>query len=347
MAHTVLRMPYTVIAEDLRKAFGGRPVLDGVDLAIERGSVFALLGPNGAGKTTLVKILATLTRPDAGRATIAGHDLLEDPDGVKRAISLTGQYAAVDDVLTGRENLEMMAGLLHLPRRTARARVTELLAEFDLTDAQHRRVKTYSGGMRRRLDLAASMIEPPELLFLDEPTTGLDPRSREQLWGTVRHLGEQGVTTLLTTQYLEEADQLADTVAMLRDGRIVAQGTPEELKASLGTEIVRLRFAEPGDYRAARGALRALDADAEAGDDELILDVATDGTAACLRELLETLAATGAATPRVSTHRPSLDDVFMSLTASANLPPSATGGSAHSPGRFGRVANPARMENAR
>jgi ABC-2 type transport system ATP-binding protein len=305
-----------------------RRALDGVDLTVEAGSVHGLLGPNGAGKTTLVKILATLTRPDAGRATIAGHDLLEDPDGVKRAISLTGQYAAVDDVLTGRENLEMMAGLLHLPRRTARARVTELLAEFDLTDAQHRRVKTYSGGMRRRLDLAASMIESPELLFLDEPTTGLDPRSREQLWGTVRHLGEQGVTILLTTQYLEEADQLADTVAMLRDGRIVAQGTPEELKASLGTEIVRLRFAEPGDYRAARGALRALDADAEAGDDELILDVATDGTAACLRELLETLAATGAATPRVSTHRPSLDDVFMSLTASA-------------------ATTPARMENAR
>ncbi|WP_163548425.1 ATP-binding cassette domain-containing protein [Candidatus Frankia nodulisporulans] len=320
-------MSYTVIAEGIRKSFGAQVVLDGVDLALDRGSVFGLLGPNGAGKTTLVRILATLMRPDSGRATVAGHDLLTDPVGVKGAISLTGQYAAVDDVLTGRENLEMMAGLLHLGRRAARARAAELLAEFDLTDARDRRVRTYSGGMRRRLDLAASMIRRPELLFLDEPTTGLDPRSREQLWGTVRHLAAQDVTILLTTQYLEEADQLADTVGMLTAGRIVARGTPDELKSSLGTEIVRLRFP---DARAYQSALAALAPSAggtgftiEAADDgALRIDIPTDGSSARLRDLLDLLVATGGSTaagsPRVSTHRPSLDDVFLALTGTAD-----------------------------
>ncbi|MCM3884069.1 ATP-binding cassette domain-containing protein [Frankia sp. R82] len=352
-------MSYTVVAEGIRKAFGGQVVLDGVDLALERGSVFGLLGPNGAGKTTLVRILATLVRPDSGRATVAGHDLLTDPVGVKGVISLTGQYAAVDDVLTGRENLEMMAGLLHLGRRAARARAAELLAEFDLTDAQDRRVKTYSGGMRRRLDLAASMIRRPELLFLDEPTTGLDPRSREQLWGTVRHLAAQDVTILLTTQYLEEADQLADTVGMLTAGRIVARGTPEELKSSLGTEIVRLRFPDARAYQAALAALTpsapassafapALGVPAvsvrtvagavvagsgftiEAADDGAFsIDIPTDGSSARLRDLLDLLVAaggsTGAGSPRVSTHRPSLDDVFLALTDTALTDTALTG----------------------
>jgi ABC-2 type transport system ATP-binding protein len=307
-------MPYTVVADGIRKSYGGQVVLDGVDLAIERGSVFALLGPNGAGKTTLVRILATLLRPDAGRAVIAGHDLLGDPVGVKRSISLTGQYAAVDDVLTGRENLEMMARLLHLPRRTIRARTAELLAEFDLVEAQDRRVRTYSGGLRRRLDLAASMIKRPELAFLDEPTTGLDPRSREQLWGTVRRLVDEGVTILLTTQYLEEADRLADTVAMLTGGRIIAQGPPEELKSSLGAEIVRLRFGDVTGYRA---ALAHLGPDrADRSDDRLwSVDVATGGSAAEVHALLGRLATAGAPATAVSTHRPSLDDVFLSLTA--------------------------------
>jgi ABC-2 type transport system ATP-binding protein len=223
-------MAYTVIAEGLTKTFGDQRVLDRVDLAIEAGSVFALLGPNGAGKTTTVRILATLVRPDAGTATIAGHDLLSDPFGVRRTISLTGQYAAVDDVLTGEENLRMMARLLHLSRREARQRAAELLDAFGLADAADTRVKAYSGGMRRRLDLAISMIARPALLFLDEPTTGLDPRSRAQLWDVVRGFADQGVTVLLTTQYLEEADQLADTVAVLHHGRIVAQGSPAELK---------------------------------------------------------------------------------------------------------------------
>jgi ABC-2 type transport system ATP-binding protein len=228
-------MTYTVQARGLRKEFGGRAaggtaVLDGVDLDVETGTVFALLGPNGAGKTTLIRILATLLRPDSGTATVAGHDLLSDPQGVRRAISLTGQNAAVDEVLTGKENLRMMGRLRHLPRQEARDRANSLLGAFGLMNAGNKRVKAYSGGMRRRLDLAISMITPPELLFLDEPTTGLDPRSRNQLWDVVRGLAADGVTVLLTTQYLEEADQLADTIALLHHGRIIAQGTPDELK---------------------------------------------------------------------------------------------------------------------
>ncbi|MGH3167908.1 MAG: ABC transporter ATP-binding protein [Trebonia sp.] len=223
-------MSYTVNARGIRKRLGGQLVLDDVDLDVETGTIFALLGPNGAGKTTLIRILATLLRPDAGAATIAGHDLLADPRGVRAAISLTGQYTAVDDVLTGEENLRMMARLRHLSRSRARARAAELLAAFRLGDAAGERVKTYSGGMRRKLDLAISVITPPALLFLDEPTTGLDPRSRGQLWDVVRGLSADGVTVLLTTQYLEEADQLAGRVAVLHHGRVVAQGTPGELK---------------------------------------------------------------------------------------------------------------------
>ena len=286
-------------------------MLDHVDLALETGSVLALLGPNGAGKTTMVRILATLVRPDAGTATIAGHDLISDPVGVKRSISLTGQYAAVDEVLTGQENLEMMGQLLRLSRREARIRAHALLREFDLIDARDRRVKTYSGGMKRRLDLAISMIKQPELLFLDEPTAGLDPRSREQLWGTVRRLVAQGVTVLLTTQYLDEADQLADTVAVLDHGRIVARGAPEELKASLGTEIVRLEFADPTSYRAALGRLH------HARTDEVLraIDVATGGTADEVLRMLGRLEDAGTPAVKVSTFRPTLDDVFIALTS--------------------------------
>jgi ABC-2 type transport system ATP-binding protein len=227
-------MTYTVNALGIRKAFRGKTALDGVDLAVPAGQIVALLGPNGAGKTTLIRILATLLRPDAGTATVAGHDLLADPVGVRRSISLTGQYAAVDDMLTGEENLRMMARLRQLGPREARDRAARLLAEFDLGDARRRLVKTYSGGMRRRLDLAASLIARPELLFLDEPTTGLDPRSRDQLWMAVKDLAADGVTVLLTTQYLAEAEQLADRVAVLHRGRIVAAGTAAELKSTVG-----------------------------------------------------------------------------------------------------------------
>jgi ABC-2 type transport system ATP-binding protein len=286
-------------------------VLDQVDLALETGSVLALLGANGAGKTTMVRILATLIRPDAGTAKIAGHDLLSDPGAVKRAISLTGQYAAVDDVLTGQENLEMMGQLLRLSRPAARARARALLAEFDLTHARDRRVKAYSGGMKRRLDLAISMIERPELLFLDEPTTGLDPRSREQLWSTVRRLVDEGVTVLLTTQYLEEADQLADTVAVLDHGRVVARGTPQQLKASIGTEMVRLQFADEAGYKAALGRLSP----ARTDDRLRTIDVATSGAAGEVLTMLGRLEDAGTPALKVSTYRPSLDDVFLALTA--------------------------------
>jgi ABC-2 type transport system ATP-binding protein len=304
-------MAYTVITDSICKSFGDQVALDHVDLALQTGSVLALLGPNGAGKTTMVRILATLVRPDAGTATIAGHDLLSDPVGVKGSISLTGQYAAVDDVLTGQENLEMMGQLLRLSRSAARTRARALLSEFDLTHARDRRVKTYSGGMKRRLDLAISMIEQPELLFLDEPTTGLDPRSREQLWGTVRRLVEDGVTVLLTTQYLEEADQLADTVAVLDHGRVVARGTPEELKASLGAEMVRLQFADPISYKGALGRVNP----ARTDDHLRTIDVATDGTAVELLRMLGRLEDGGTPAVKVSTYRPSLDDVFLAFTS--------------------------------
>ena len=249
-------MTYTVNVAGLRKAFGDKQVLDGVDLTVPRGRIVALLGQNGAGKTTLIRILATLLRPDAGAATIAGHDLLADPAGVRRAISLTGQYAAIDDMLTGEENLRMMARLRHLPSREARERADRLLAEFDLEDARRRLVKTYSGGMRRRLDLAVSLIAQTELLFLDEPTTGLDPRSRDRLWSAVAGLARRdGLTVLLTTQYLMEAEQLADTVAVLHQGRIVAAGTPGQLKSALGAasldEVFLALTAEAGDDHAA------------------------------------------------------------------------------------------------
>jgi len=303
-------MPYTVSVSGITKSFGGHLALDHVDLAIDTGSVFALLGPNGAGKTTMVRILATLVRPDAGTATVAGHDLLADPAGVRRSISLTGQYAAVDDKLTGQENLEMMARLLHLPRRAVRARAAELLAVFDLEDARDRRVGTYSGGMKRRLDLAISMIERPELVFLDEPTTGLDPRSRDQVWGTVRDLADDGVTILLTTQYLEEADQLADMIAMLDRGQVVARGTADQLKSSIGTEVIRLQFGDRDSYNRALGQLDAVRADRRLH----ILEIASNGSAAQVRGLLSHLEAAGAPALKVSTHRPSLDDVFLSLT---------------------------------
>jgi ABC-2 type transport system ATP-binding protein len=303
-------MTYTVKAAGICKSFGGQTALDDVGLAAEGGSILALLGPNGAGKTTLVRILATLIHPDAGTATIAGHDLLTDPAGVKRSISLTGQYAAIDDKLTGQENLGMMARLWHLSRREAEIRAGELLDAFDLRAVCDRRASTYSGGMRRRLDLAMSMVERPQLLFLDEPTTGLDLRSREQLWGTIRGLADQGVTILLTTQYLEEADQLADTIAVLDQGRIVARGTASQLKASLGTEVVRLQFASAASYERAVASLRAVRTDRRLR----AIEIETSGSAAEVHELLGRLQDVGTPAVRLSIRRPTLDDVFLSLT---------------------------------
>jgi ABC-2 type transport system ATP-binding protein len=307
-------MTYTVSARALTKSFDGRTALDHVDLDIATGTVLALLGPNGAGKTTMVRILATLIRPDAGTAIVAGHDLLDDPAGVKRQVSLTGQFVAVDEVLTGRENLEMMGRLLHLSRPRARRRADELLAEFDLADAGDRRVGSYSGGMKRRLDLAASMIEHPRLLFLDEPTTGLDPRSREALWATIGCLVDEGVTVLLTTQYLEEADRLAREIAVLDHGKIVARGTPGELKARLGGGVrVRLQYAERAGYEAALEELRPAAADEQL----LTIELLTGGSGPELHELLGRLERVGAPAHRVAADGPSLDDVFLSLTTAA------------------------------
>lgn len=303
-------MSYTVEAAGLSKSFGHHAVLDRVDLTLEQGRVLALLGPNGAGKTTLVRILATLLRPDAGAATIAGHDLLGDPVGVKRSISLTGQFAAVDDVLTGRENLEMMAQLLRVPRRAVEATVAGLLDGFDLTVAADRRAGTYSGGTKHRLDLAISMISRPAVVFLDEPTNGLDPRSRDQLWRTVRGMAGEGVSVLLTTQYLQEADQLADTAAMLDHGRIVASGTPEELKSELGGEVVRLQFADATAVQRAAALLPEADLDERLH----VLEVPTNGAASAVYSMLGRLETAGAPAVKVSVHRPTLDDVFFSLT---------------------------------
>ena len=297
-------------AVDLRKRFGELAVLDGVDLTVPAGSVFALLGPNGAGKTTMVNIFATLLRPDAGRVEIAGHDLARDPQGVRGAIGVTGQFSAVDGLLTGEENLRLIADLRHLGRREGRRRVADLLDRFGLAEAAGRKVSTYSGGMKRRLDLAMTLLGDPRLIFLDEPTTGLDPRSRREMWDMIGELVAHGVTIFLTTQYLDEADRLADRVAVLDHGRIVAEGTPDELKRRAPGRHVRLQFA---DTETARRAGRMLGT-AALDEAAATLDVPDDGSAASLRALLNSLDDAGIEPGRVSIHDAGLDDVFLALT---------------------------------
>ena len=297
-----------ITVRELRKSYGDKVVLAGIDLDVKAGSVFALLGPNGAGKTTIVNILSTLIRPDAGSATVAGADLAENPDGVRRAIGVTGQFSAVDDLLTGEENLMLMADLHHLPRSAGRAKAAELLARFELTDVAKKVPTTYSGGMRRKLDLAMTLVGDPKVIFLDEPTTGLDPRSRQTMWDIVRDLVADGVTIFLTTQYLDEADHLADRIAVLDQGRILAAGTPDELKRRVPGGHVRLTFA---DTEAMRHA--ATDLDASTMDEETVsLQVPTDGSVASLRALLDRL--DGVAVDGIAMHTPDLDDVFLALT---------------------------------
>jgi ABC-2 type transport system ATP-binding protein len=299
-------------AVGLTKTYDAVTVLSGLDLEVDRGSVFALLGPNGAGKTTTVRLLATLTTPDGGRAAVAGHDVVRERSQVRRAISLTGQYAALDALQTGTENLRMMARLAGLPPRAARRRAGELLDRFDLVAAGDRRVATYSGGMRRRLDLAASLVRRPEVLFLDEPTSGLDPRSRQQMWNLVGELTATGVTVLLTTQYLEEADRLADRIAVIDRGAIVAQGTAAELKATVAGQRLDLTLADDTAYRSLEARLgpRAVTRDPLTRT----LGVATDGDAAGVRGLLDELDPGEDLVVRFAIHTASLDDVFMSLT---------------------------------
>ncbi len=281
----------------LRKSFGGVAVLGGIDLRAETGSVFALLGPNGAGKTTLISILATLVRPDAGSATVCGHDVVRDPEAVRRSISLTGQSAAVDEVLTGEENLRMMARLAGFGAQEARGRARELIERFELGDAARKRVRTCSGGMRRRLDLALSLVATPPVIFLDEPTTGLDTRSRQGLWAAILDLARLGTTVLLTTQYLEEADRLADRIAVIDHGAVVAEGTAAELKARVGGEVVELT----------------------APDGEVVRELPTDGSVAGLRAAIDELDALGVPGAAIGIRRPTMDDVFLALTASATL----------------------------
>jgi ABC-2 type transport system ATP-binding protein len=299
-----------ILAVGLRKAYGEHVVLDDVDLRVPAGSVYALLGPNGAGKTTTVNILSTLVRADAGTSRVAGHDVDHDADGVRTAIGVTGQFSAVDNLLTGRENLRLMADLHHLGRGPGRRRVEELLDRFGLTDAAGRPASTYSGGLRRRLDLAMTLIGNPRVIFLDEPTTGLDPRSRREVWQFVRELVRGGVTIFLTTQYLEEADQLADRIAVLDGGRLVAEGTPDELKRLVPGGHVRLRFAGAGDLDSAARALAGSSRD----DQGLTLLVPSDGSVGALRAVLARLDDAAVDVEDLSVHAPDLDDVFLALT---------------------------------
>jgi ABC-2 type transport system ATP-binding protein len=299
-----------ISVNDLRKAYGDHVVLDGIGFEVEPGSVFALLGPNGSGKTTTVNILSTLLPADGGSAKVAGHDVFGNPDAVRQTIGVTGQFSAVDNLLTGRENLRLMADLLHVGRRNAKRRAQELLEQFDLVEAADKAAATYSGGMKRRLDLAMTLVGEPRLIFLDEPTTGLDPRSRRAMWLIVRQLAERGVTIFLTTQYLEEADRLADQIAVLDHGRIVTEGTPEQLKRSIHGGHIVLTFP---DLRSLAAARRVLDVGAD-GDDTLTLRVPMDGTVPTLRTLITQLDEHGIDLDDLSIHTPDLDDVFFAVT---------------------------------
>ncbi|AVV47133.1 ATP-binding cassette domain-containing protein [Streptomyces sp. ID05-04B] len=300
----------------LRKSYGDKTVLDGIDLHIPAGSVFALLGPNGAGKTTVVKILSTLITADGGRAQVAGHDVAGAPDGVRAAIGVTGQFSAVDGLITGEENMLLMADLHHLSKREGRRVAAELLERFDLAGAAKKPASTYSGGMKRRLDIAMTLVGGPRIIFLDEPTTGLDPRSRHTMWQIIRELVSGGVTVFLTTQYLEEADELADRIAVLHDGRIAAEGTADELKRLIPGGHVRLRFVEPAAYRSAASAL----SDVTRDDETLTLRIPGDGSQRALRSLLDRLDSAGVEADELTVHTPDLDDVFFALTGPAGIP---------------------------
>jgi ABC-2 type transport system ATP-binding protein len=299
-----------IAATGLRKSFGDQVVLDGLELNVRQGTVFSLLGANGAGKTTTVKILSTLISADAGDVQVAGHDLAREPDAVRAAIGVTGQFSAVDNLLTGEENLLMMADLHHLARGEGRRRAAQLLERFDLTEAARKSVSTYSGGMRRRLDLAMTLVGTPRVIFLDEPTTGLDPRSRRTMWQIIRDLVASGVTIFLTTQYLEEADELADRIAVLDRGRAVAEGTAEELKRRIPGGHVRLRFADPQRLDAAMRVLGQASRD----NDALALRVPSDGSLRSLKTLIGRLDDRAIEVDELSVHTPDLDDVFLALT---------------------------------
>ncbi|GIJ47164.1 daunorubicin resistance protein DrrA family ABC transporter ATP-binding protein [Virgisporangium aliadipatigenens] len=319
-------MPTTAIsAIGLHKSYGDSVVLDGLDIEVPAGTIFALLGPNGAGKTTTVHILATLISADAGEVRVAGHDLSREPDRVRAAIGVTGQYSAVDQLLTGRENLRMMGRLHHLSAPARRCREAELLERFDLVDAADRIVAAYSGGMRRRLDLAMTLVGSPQVIFLDEPTTGLDPRSRRTMWQMIRELVRDGVTIFLTTQYLEEADRLADRIALLDRGRLVAEGTSEQLKRLVPGGHVRLRFPDVEELDLATRVFP----DGSRDDEALTLQVPGGGGVRELRALLDRLADASLEVEELAVHTPDLDDVFLALTG---RPENAPGHTENAPG---------------
>jgi ABC-2 type transport system ATP-binding protein len=303
-------MSSAIDVRGLHKSYGDKVVLDGIDLNVAEGTIFALLGPNGAGKTTAVQILSTLITADAGDIRVAGHDLHQDPESVRAAIGVTGQFSAVDGLLTGRENLIMMADLYHLGRAEGRRRADELLEQFDLVEAGQKMAMTYSGGMKRRLDLAMTLVGNPRIIFLDEPTTGLDPRSRHSMWQLIRQLVAGGVTVLLTTQYLDEADQLASQIAVLDHGKLVAQGTPEQLKRLVPGGHIRLRFTAPEEFELAGQVLPSASRDEEA----LVLQVPSDGSVHTLRALLARIDDASLEVDELTVHTPDLDDVFFAVT---------------------------------
>jgi ABC-2 type transport system ATP-binding protein len=315
-----------IAVRGLMKSYGAHTVLAGVDLSVRRGEIFALLGPNGAGKTTAVNILTTLVRPDSGTVTVAGTDVVQHPARVRALVALTGQFAAVDGFQTGEENLAMMGRLAHLPRRQVRARAAELLERFDLTEAARRPVSAYSGGMRRRLDLAISLVASPTVLVLDEPTTGLDPASRAQLWDVVRDLAADGTTVLLTTQYLEEADRLADTIAVLHGGVVAARGTAAELKALVAGDHVRIAFDDAGSLRAARDLAPGAGLPvAEVDERDLALTTPSADPVATIRAVLALADQHDLALAGVSVVKPTLDDVFLAITGTPTAPSSTAG----------------------
>ncbi|MER5473091.1 ATP-binding cassette domain-containing protein [Streptomyces sp. NPDC002685] len=307
-----------IAAHGLRKSYGDKTVLDSIDLTVPEGTVFSLLGPNGAGKTTAVKILSTLISPDpgSGRIHVGGHDLATEAQAARAAIGVTGQFSAVDGLITGEENMLLMADLHHLSKSEGRRVTAELLERFDLTEAAKKPASTYSGGMKRRLDIAMTLVGSPRIIFLDEPTTGLDPRSRHNMWGIIRELVTGGTTVFLTTQYLEEADELADRIAVLNDGRIAAEGTAEELKRLIPGGHVRLRFTDPAAYRSAASALR----EASRDDEALALQLPSDGSQRDLRTILDRLDSAGIEADELTVHTPDLDDVFFALTGTTTVP---------------------------